>query len=169
MDFSALKLLVLDVDGVLTDGRIVLDAEGESVKVFDVRDGCALTYWKKSGGRTALLSGRESSALQKRGRELGVDWVHSGVSAKLPVYEAILKDAQLTDREVAYVGDDLPDLPPLYRAGLPVAVADAVPAVKRAAWYITRRSGGRGAVAEVVELILRKQRRWAGLIRDTMA
>lgn len=161
MKAERIKLLVLDVDGVLTDGRIQASSDGEPTKTFHVQDGCAIKLWRHSGGKVAILSGRTSDALAKRAAELGIDWVRTGVKNKLSAYAAILTAAGYKDPAVAYLGDDLPDLGPLLRCGFPVAVSNAVSEVKRAATYVTRRAGGEGAVAEVVELLLRKQGRWS--------
>ncbi|UCE60926.1 MAG: HAD hydrolase family protein [Phycisphaerales bacterium] len=161
MNFASIDVLILDVDGVLTDGTIVTTADGDGARRFNVQDGCALKLWQRCGGKVAIISGRGGEAVTRRADELGIDWVHTGISEKLPVYEAILAEAGCTDEAVAYLGDDLPDLPPLARAGFPVAVADAVPVVKRASSYVTRRRGGCGAVAEVIELLLRKKKRWS--------
>jgi len=159
MEPTGIKLLILDVDGVLTDGRISPIGNNESARRFHVHDGCAIKLWKRSGGKVAILSAREGRDVMSRAAELGIDWVKLGVADKLAGYEAILASADCVDTVVAYVGDDLPDLGPMSRCGWPVAVADAIPAVKRAASYVTRRAGGCGAVAEVIELILRKQKR----------
>ncbi len=161
MNLATIELLILDVDGVLTDGSVTLTAEGESRKTFHVHDGCAIKLWQRCGGRVAILSARAGDAVRRRAAELGIDLVHTGVSNKLTGYESILATTGGQDHAVGYVGDDLPDLMPMSRCGFPVAVADAVPAVKQAASYVTRRPGGRDAVAEVVELLLRKQRRWS--------
>lgn len=161
MDPTHVELLILDVDGVLTDGTVAATSHGEPVQRFCVLDGCAIKLWRQCGHRVAILSGRGGEALTRRAAELGIDWVHTNVETKLPVYEAIRSRAGCDHRAVGYVGDDLPDLPPMSRAGFPVAVANAHPAVKRASMYVTRRRGGLGAVAEVVELLLRKQKRWS--------
>ena len=167
MESTGVKLLILDVDGVLTDGRISPSGDAESVRWFDVHDGYAIKLWKRSGGKAAILSAREGRDVAKRAAELGIDWVKLGVADKLAGYEEILASAHCVDAAVAYVGDDLPDLGPMSRCAWPMAVADAVPEVKRAAQYVTRRAGGRGAVAEVIELILRKQQRWSpALLRE---
>ena len=168
MDLDALKLLILDVDGVLTDGRVAPTADDEGGKRFHVHDGCAIKLWKRYGGRVAILSGREGRDVARRAAELGIDWVKLGVADKLAGYEAILASADCVDDAVAYIGDDLPDLGPMSRCGWAVAVADAVPAVKRAAAYVTRRGGGCGAVAEAIELILRKQKRWSPAVLREM-
>ena len=159
MEPTVVKLLILDVDGVLTDGRISPRADEESARRFHVHDGCAIKLWKRSGGKVAILSAREGRDVMSRAAELGIDWVKLGVADKLAGYEAILTSANCKDTDVAYVGDDLPDLGPMSRCGWPVAVADATPEVKRASQYVTRRDGGCGAVAEVIELILRQQKR----------
>ena len=154
--------MILDIDGVLTDGTITTDAEGEPFKVFHTQDGCAIKLWQRQGGQVALLSGREAPAIRRRAADLGIEHVHTGVSDKLPVYETILRETGCEDAVVAVVGDDLPDLGPMNRCAFPVAVANATPTTKRAAAYITRRRGGAGAVAEVIELLLRKRGRWPG-------
>ncbi len=162
MDMESIKVLVLDVDGVLTDGRLMPGRDrADDAKAFHVHDGCALKTWQRAGGRVAILSGRESSDVARRAAELGIEFVRTGVADKLVEYEAVLKWARCDDAAVAYVGDDLPDLAPMQRCGWAVAVANAVPAIKRAASYVTRLGGGCGAVAETIEHILRKQRRWS--------
>ena len=166
MDKTFIKLLVLDVDGVLTDGRITPAASGEWTKAFYVQDGCALKLWQRLGGKIALLSGRAEEAIDRRAAELGIEWVRRDVTDKLSAYRAVLASAGCGDAEVSYVGDDLPDLAPMGCCGFPVAVANAAPAVKRAALYVTRHQGGGGAVAEVVELLLRKQERWSQVMGD---
>ncbi len=166
MDLTHIELLILDVDGVMTDGRIMTGADGESTKRFYVQDGCAIKLWQRSGGVVAILSGRGCDAVDHRAGELGIQHVHMGVLNKLEKYEAILESTGKGDGATAYIGDDLPDLGPMERCALPVAVANAVGTVKRASRYVTRRAGGCGAVAEVVELILRKQGRWS---RDGLA
>jgi len=167
MEPTEVKLLILDVDGVLTDGRISSAGGEESARRFHVHDGCAIKLWKRSGGKIAILSGREGRDVVSRAAELEIDWVKLGVADKLAGYEAILASADCVDAAVVYVGDDLPDLGPMSRCAWPVAVADAIPEVKRAARYVTRRPAGCGAVAEVIELILRKQKRWSpALLRE---
>ncbi len=157
---KSIRLLILDVDGVLTDGRLTTTVNGEAGKTFHVHDGCAIKLWLRSGGMAAVLSGRRSAEVARRAAELGIEWVRMGVTDKLEAYEAILAAAGCDDCEVAYFGDDLPDLPPMSRCGFPAAVANAVPTVKRTAEYVTRRQGGSGAVAELVELLLRRQGLW---------
>jgi 3-deoxy-D-manno-octulosonate 8-phosphate phosphatase (KDO 8-P phosphatase) len=156
-----IKLLILDVDGVLTNGRLTTTVDGEAGKTFHVHDGCAIKLWLRSGHRAAILSGRESAEVARRADELGIEWVHMGISDKIAAYEKILEEAGCEDSEVAYFGDDLPDVPPMLRCGFAAAVANAVPSVKRAARYVARRGGGSGAVAELVELLLRRQGLWS--------
>ena len=165
MDWNQIKLMILDVDGVLTDGSITMDADGEMIKSFHVHDGYAIKLWQQSGGKAAILTCRQHPAIRRRASELDIEQVYCGVSDKVIGYEQILSATGLQDASVCYIGDDFPDLQPLKRSGFSVAVGNAVPAVKRRAWYVTRHHGGAGAVAEVVEFLLRKQRRWSRSIR----
>lgn len=158
------RLLMMDVDGVLTDGRIIQDGHGHELKVFDVKDGHGIVMAHRAKLRTALISGRESETIRRRAEELGIELVFQKIWNKLEVYEKILVDTELTHDQVAYIGDDLIDIPLLRRVGLAVAVADAVDEVKAAAHLITQRPGGQGAVREVIELILRAQGHWDSLI-----
>ncbi len=154
------KLVIFDVDGVLTDGRIVLDDNGLESKFFNVRDGSGLKWLKRAGIEIAFLTGRESRAVKHRAEELGVNIVRQGAKVKLPVYEEILNELNLTDRETAFAGDDLIDLPVLRRVGLAMAPADASPEVKEAAHYVCGCGGGQGAVREMAEMILKGQGHW---------
>lgn len=166
MDLQSIKLIILDVDGVLTGGTITMDAEGESVKTFHVQDGMAIKLWQQSGGEIAILSSRKHQAVLHRTAELGIMQVHTGVKDKWSGYQNILQENKLTDSEVCYVGDDLPDLKSLSQCGFGVAVCNAVPAIKRRAKYVTRRSGGIGAIAEIVEFLLRKQKKWTRILME---
>ncbi|NIA21503.1 MAG: HAD hydrolase family protein [Anaerolineaceae bacterium] len=159
-NLSAVRLLVCDVDGVLTDGRIIYDSSGAETKQFHVRDGSGLKYWLRAGRQAALLSGRSCQATERRAAELGITLLAQGAKDKWPAMERILTAAGCTAAEAAYLGDDLPDLPVMQRVGFPVAVADAVAEVRAAAAYVTQTPGGRGAVREVVELILKAQGLW---------
>jgi 3-deoxy-D-manno-octulosonate 8-phosphate phosphatase (KDO 8-P phosphatase) len=161
---AGVAMLVLDVDGVLTDGRIVLGTGGLEVKQFHVRDGAALTCWHQAGRRSALISGRSSPVVEARARELGISLVFQGAADKLQAYRLLLAGAGVKPEAVCYVGDDLPDLPLLCHCGLAAAVADACPEVRAAAHYLTRAPGGRGAVREVVELILGADGTWGRLV-----
>jgi 3-deoxy-D-manno-octulosonate 8-phosphate phosphatase (KDO 8-P phosphatase) len=168
-----IRVFLMDVDGTLTPGVVCLQAfpDGSVVemKVFDPHDGAGLKLASIMGIRTGIITGRDSPANTRRAREMGVEFVLQGQARKLEAYKGILLRTGATDEEVAYLGDDLPDLPLLERAGLAVAVADAVPEVKRAAHYITAANGGRGAAREVVELILKSQGRWKKAIPQAIA
>lgn len=164
MNPAEIELIVLDVDGVLTDGRVTIGPDGELPKAFYARDGCAIKLWQRAGGVAAILSGRPSAAVERRAAELGIELVHTGVARKIAAYELILAASGKTDAATAYIGDDLPDLEPMRRCAFAVAVANAAHAVKREGQYVTRSPGGRGAVAEVIELILRKQKRWSAAL-----
>ncbi len=163
----------MDVDGVLTDGRIWLqslpDGTATEIKGFSAYDGAGLKLARLAGLRTGLITGRESPATTRRAREVEMDFVYQNCGEKMPAYEEVLRKAGLRDAEVAYVADDLPDLPILACVGLGVAVANAVPEVKRAAHYVTSKSGGNGAVREVIELLLRAQGKWRKTIRKAHA
>jgi 3-deoxy-D-manno-octulosonate 8-phosphate phosphatase (KDO 8-P phosphatase) len=162
---AAVRMLVLDVDGVLTDGRITYTADGTEIKSFHVRDGSGLVYWQRLGGRVAIVSGRSSPSVDVRAAELGITLVRQGAADKRAVFAALLESTGLRPAEVCVVGDDVPDLPLLGSCGLAVAVADACPEARAAAHYVTHAPGGRGAVREVVELILRAQGRWEALVQ----
>jgi 3-deoxy-D-manno-octulosonate 8-phosphate phosphatase (KDO 8-P phosphatase) len=160
-----IRLLILDVDGVLTDGRLYFDAKGEALKVFHVRDGHGIKMCQKAGIEVAFLSGRRSDATYHRARELGISRFHEGLRDKVPVLEDIMAALELQLPEVAAMGDELVDLPLLTRVGLGVAVADAVPEVLAAAHWVTNLPGGKGAVREVCDLLLKAQGRWEGMVR----
>jgi 3-deoxy-D-manno-octulosonate 8-phosphate phosphatase (KDO 8-P phosphatase) len=153
-----IRLLVLDVDGVLTDGRLYFGARGEQLKCFHVRDGAGIKQVLKAGLQVAVISGRQSKAVEKRMSELGVTWIRQGVEDKATALRELLDLTNLTTQAVASVGDDVPDLPLLEVARLAVAVADAHSSVKSRAHYITQLPGGLGAVREVCDLILETQR-----------
>jgi 3-deoxy-D-manno-octulosonate 8-phosphate phosphatase (KDO 8-P phosphatase) len=155
-----IKLLILDVDGVMTDGRIIIDDAGSESKHFDVRDGHGLKMLMRYGIDVALLTGRKSRVVDHRAAELGITEVHQGIWNKREVFDEILRRRNLAAEETAYVGDDVVDVPLLRRVGFGVAVADACPEAIGAAGYVTEHSGGRGAVREVCEVILRAQGRW---------
>jgi 3-deoxy-D-manno-octulosonate 8-phosphate phosphatase (KDO 8-P phosphatase) len=168
-----IRVFLMDVDGTLTPGVVCLQAfpDGSVVemKVFDAHDGAGLKLASIMGIRTGLITGRDSLANTRRAREVGIEFVLQGQAKKLEAYKGVLIRTGATDEEVAYLGDDLPDLPLLARAGLAVAVADAVPEVKRAAHYVTSVGGGKGAAREVVELILKAQGRWKKAIPQAIA
>jgi 3-deoxy-D-manno-octulosonate 8-phosphate phosphatase (KDO 8-P phosphatase) len=159
-----IKLLVLDVDGVLTDGSIVYAGAEVEVKSFHVRDGSALKVWQQEGKQAAVISGRRCAAVERRAAELGMTPVLQGVGDKLAAFHQVLAATGRTPEEVCVLGDDLPDLPVLRRAGLAMAVADACPEVRQLAHHVTCAPGGRGAVREAIELMLRCQGSWQRLV-----
>jgi 3-deoxy-D-manno-octulosonate 8-phosphate phosphatase (KDO 8-P phosphatase) len=165
---AAIRLLILDVDGVLTDGSLFFDAKGETLKVFNVRDGHGLKMAQRAGIELAMVSGRRSDAAYQRARELDISRFHEGVRDKVAVMQEIEAAMQIQPVQVAVVADDLVDLPVMRRAGLAVAVADAVPEVLAAAHWVTHNPGGRGAVREVCDLLLKAQGRWAEIVRPWM-
>jgi len=161
-----IKLLALDVDGVLTDGRIIYDHQGREIKAFDVQDGFGLVLLKKAGLKTAIITAKSAPAVKIRARRLGVNRVYQNAYPKMKTYQRLLKDLKVKGSEVCYIGDDLPDLPLYAKVGFAVAVANAAAPLKAKADYVTRNQGGRGAVREVVELILKTQKKWSVLIRN---
>lgn len=165
MGLENVRAVICDVDGVLTDGSILLAADGTEVKKFNCQDGAGIKYLVRCGIQVAFLTGRESPAVDHRARELGVQHVRQGAKQKLPAYEELLAAMGVKDAEVCFIGDDLPDLPPMRRAGYAVAVADAREEVRAAAHYVTHAPGGRGAVREVVDRLLKAQGKWADLLR----
>ncbi len=154
------RCIVLDVDGVLTEGRITLDEGGKEWKSFDVKDGCGIVLARTAGLKVAFLSGRRSGVVSRRGAELSVDRIYQGAGEKGSVMDRLFEEERLSADEVAYIGDDLPDLPAMRKAGLACAVGDAVAEVRESADWISRRPGGRGAVRELVEFVLRSQGLW---------
>ena len=170
---ARIQLLLMDVDGTMTDGGVTLLSQTEEVaveiKTFDAHDGQGLTLAHSAGIRTGCITGRQSSALLRRAREMNMEFVYMKQPFKMPAYEEIVQKAGVPESSVAYIGDDLPDLPVMRRAGLAVAVGNAVPEVKKAAHYITKAPAGRGAVREVVELILKSKGIWESMIEKARA
>jgi 3-deoxy-D-manno-octulosonate 8-phosphate phosphatase (KDO 8-P phosphatase) len=166
---ARIRLLLMDVDGVLTDGRLynVPDGSGKVVetKAFDSQDGIALQWLNWKGIQAGVISGRSSPATEERCRQCKIAYVYQGHIEKIPIFEEILAKAGVQPEEVAYVGDDLTDVVIMRRVGLAVATANARPEVKRCAHFVTAAGGGRGAVREVVELLLRAQGHWDELLR----
>ncbi len=157
-----IKLLILDVDGVLTDGRIIYDNFGDELKCFNVQDGFGMTLLKRSGINAIIITAKKSRIVKRRAQDLHVLKVYQN-SDKKTIYEKLLKRFKLKDEEVCFIGDDLIDLPILRRAGLSVCVPEACDEVKKFSHYITKSSGGKGAVREVVEIILKSQNLWEGM------
>jgi len=163
---SRIKLLLLDCDGVLTDGRLWLLEDGDEHKAFNTKDGLGLELLRRAGLRAGIITGRTSTALARRAKELGIEFLRQGNEEKLAAFEEVLRSAGLKEDEVAFVGDDLSDIPLMRRSELAVAVADAVEETRAAAHYVTQAKGGRGAVREVVEIILKSQGRWNDLVEE---
>jgi 3-deoxy-D-manno-octulosonate 8-phosphate phosphatase (KDO 8-P phosphatase) len=170
---ARIKVLLMDVDGTMTDGGVTLlsqaDGTALEIKTFDAHDGQGLTLANTAGLRTGCITGRESVALLHRAREMRMEFVYMKQPTKIPAYEDILQKAGVTDAEVAYVGDDLPDLPVMRRVGLAVAVGDAVAEVKKAAHFTTKSLAGRGAIRDAVELILKSKGIWEEMINRARA
>ncbi|MFA6218058.1 MAG: HAD-IIIA family hydrolase [Candidatus Omnitrophota bacterium] len=160
-----IKVLLLDVDGVLTDGRIIYDSYGKEMKFFDVHDGLGVALLRKMGIRTILVTAKGSRALKPRARDMQVKAVFENVSPKTKILKKVLRKFRVTCAELCFVGDDLVDLCLMKRVGFPVAVNNAVAEIKKAASYVTSRPGGRGAVREVAELILKSQDKWEGALK----
>ena len=163
-----IKLILFDVDGVLTDGKILLHPDGSESKQFDIKDGTGIVLAQRVGLTIGFLSARTSTPTAKRAAQLGVTLVHQGVASKLETYEQIVDELLLEDEQVAYMGDDVVDLPVLQRAGLSAAPADAVEDVRSRVHWVSRANGGQGAARELVELILRAQERWDDLLAEYM-
>jgi 3-deoxy-D-manno-octulosonate 8-phosphate phosphatase (KDO 8-P phosphatase) len=156
----------MDCDGVLTDGRLWLTDDGDEQKSFNTHDGLGLSLLHRAGIKSGIITGRSSRAVARRAQELGIEFVCQGSPDKSAAFEQLLKEAGVDENEVAFVGDDLPDIPVMNRAELAVAVADAVEETRAVAHYVTRAKGGRGAVREVIEIILKSQGRWHDLVED---
>jgi 3-deoxy-D-manno-octulosonate 8-phosphate phosphatase (KDO 8-P phosphatase) len=161
-----IELILSDVDGVLTDGHLVVDSRGVESQRFHIRDGLGIRLWHRAGFRFGVLSHRGSQGLRIRAAELGIQIVRQSVENKLAAAKETIAEHGLSLEQVCYIGDDLLDLGLLRRAGLAVAVADAVPEVRAVAHYVTRTPGGQGAVREVVELLLRAKDRWEALVES---
>ena len=162
------ELILMDVDGVLTDGRILLVPDGRGgtheVKMFDVQDGVGITFVHRVGLRTGIITGRTSESVAARAKELSMEIVEQGTWNKLETYEKVRAAVKLDDSQIAFIGDDLQDLPILRRVGFAVGVANARPEVKEVCHLITEREGGRGAVREALEFILRAQEKWEKIL-----
>src|SRR5947209_4585076 len=160
-----IELILSDVDGVLTDGGIWYDNQGVELKAFHIRDGLGIKLWQRAGFRFGILTARASHIVKLRAGELGIDIVRQGFEDKLPAAQEIIRECQLTAEQVCYIGDDLTDLPVIRAVGLGAAVADASPEVRSSAAYVTQLAGGRGAVRELIETILKAKSRWEDAIQ----
>ena len=154
------KLLLLDVDGVLTDGRIAYDSRGSDSKFYDVHDGLGVYLLRRMGIKTILVTAKGSDSINPRARDMRVEAVYKDILPKSKVYQKVLKKYRLKDEEVCFIGDDLVDLCVLKQAGVPIATKNAVSEIKRVSCYVTKKPGGRGAVREVAELILKTKGLW---------
>ena len=163
---SRIRLLLFDVDGVLTTGEVVMHGDGSESKGFHIRDGAGIVWAQRAGLTVGLLSARSSGATAHRAAQLAVRIVEQGVKSKLAAYERIVRAASLADDEVAYMGDDLLDLQVLARVGLSAAPADAAAEVRERVDWVSASGGGRGAARELVELVLKAQQRWDDVLRQ---
>jgi 3-deoxy-D-manno-octulosonate 8-phosphate phosphatase (KDO 8-P phosphatase) len=161
-----IKMLILDVDGVLTDGSIILDNDGNEYKSFNVRDGHGIKMLIRAGIHVAIITGRHSKVVERRAQELGITEVFQKCHDKRTAYKKLMEQYNLEDPEVAYVGDDIVDAPIMALVGLPVAVADATEDTKGYALFVTESRGGRGAVREVTDFILKAKGIWQGMVND---
>jgi 3-deoxy-D-manno-octulosonate 8-phosphate phosphatase (KDO 8-P phosphatase) len=164
-NLADIRLLVLDVDGVLTDGTVAVNADGSETKFFNAQDGHGIRLWRRAGLKIAVISGTISPGVTHRAEKLGADYVFQDCHYKLPVLQKLVEDLGLSPQQVACIGDDLPDLPMLRYVGFAAAVANAVDEVKQHANYVTSRPGGKGAVREVIELILKASDNWQNLMK----
>ncbi len=163
---SRIRLLLFDVDGVLTDGVVVMHADGSESKGFHIRDGAAIVWAQRAGLTVGLLSARSSGATAHRAAQLAIRIVAQGVASKLSAYEQIVRDAKVDDSAVAYMGDDLLDLPVLAKVGLSAAPADAAAEVRERVDWVSGVPGGHGAARELIEVVLRAQERWDDVLRQ---
>ena len=163
---AKIKLLLFDVDGVLTDGKILMHADGSESKTFDIKDGTGIVWALRQGLTVGFLSARTSAATGLRAAQLGITLVHQGVANKLESYEQIVDSLLMEDEHVAYMGDDVLDLPVLVRVGLATAPADAVEDVRTRVHWVSAARGGHGAARDLVELVLRAQDRWDSLLAE---
>ncbi|HVX87193.1 MAG TPA: HAD-IIIA family hydrolase [Phycisphaerae bacterium] len=160
MALSNIQLLILDVDGVLTDGGIIRDDAGQQIKRFHVRDGAGIVLWRRLGKDVAIITGKESDVVSHRAEELGIRHVYQNVGNKLEAYDQVKDELGVSDSQVAYVGDDLPDLPVMRKVGAAIAVADAVEEVRAVATYVTKFPGGYGAVRDAIEHLCKEMGLW---------
>ena len=160
-----IKVLAMDVDGVMTDGRIVYDGEGKELKFFDVQDGFGITLLNRTGIKSVIVTAKKSRIVKLRARDMKVARAYQGYSDKLKPFKKILKKFRVLPEEVCFIGDDLIDIPILKRAGFAVAVSNAVDEVKECVHHTTQKPGGRGAVREICEIILKSQGKWDEITR----
>jgi 3-deoxy-D-manno-octulosonate 8-phosphate phosphatase (KDO 8-P phosphatase) len=162
---AQIELMLSDVDGVLTDGSVVFDNQGIETKKFHIADGLGINLWRRAGYRFGMITGRSSHIVRLRAAELGVELVRQGVEDKLSVVQQVVAELRLRMNQVCFIGDDLPDLAVVQQVGLGMAVSDACEELRAAAHYVTKRPGGRGAVREAIETILKAQGRWDDFVQ----
>jgi 3-deoxy-D-manno-octulosonate 8-phosphate phosphatase (KDO 8-P phosphatase) len=160
MPIPNIQLLILDVDGVLTDGGIIRDDNGQQIKRFHVRDGAGIVLWRRLQKDVAIITGKESQVVLHRAEELGIEHVYQNIGNKLEAYDQLKDELGIKDTEIAYIGDDLPDLPVMRRVAVPIAVADAVEEVRAVAKYVTKYPGGYGAVRDAIEFLCKEMGVW---------
>lgn len=160
-----IELILSDVDGVLTEGDVVFDNQGIETKRFHIRDGLGIKLWMRAGFQFGIITSRTSHVVKVRASELGIDLVRQGFEDKLTIAQEIIREHGLEPKQVCFIGDDLPDIPVINNVGLGVAVANAAEEVRSAAFHTTKLDGGRGAVRETVETILKAKNRWADVIQ----
>jgi 3-deoxy-D-manno-octulosonate 8-phosphate phosphatase (KDO 8-P phosphatase) len=165
---AGIKLLLFDVDGVLTDGKVLLHPDGSESKQFDIRDGTGIVLAQRAGLIVGFLSARTSVSTARRAAQLGIALLHQGVASKLDTYEQIIGDLHIADQQVAYMGDDVVDLPVLARAGLSAAPADARDDVRTRVHWVSHARGGDGAARDLIEVVLRAQEKWEAVLREYM-
>jgi 3-deoxy-D-manno-octulosonate 8-phosphate phosphatase (KDO 8-P phosphatase) len=166
---SPIKLVLFDVDGVLTDGTLLLHADGSESKRYDIKDGTGIVLAQRAGLRVGFLSARLSAATQQRATQLGVTMVHQGIASKIETYEQIADELLLEDENIAYMGDDIVDLAVLGRVGLAAAPADAVEEVRRRVHWVSDCRGGDGAARQLIEIVMRAQSKWDGVVAAYVA
>ncbi|MFO7964541.1 MAG: HAD hydrolase family protein [Desulfobacterales bacterium] len=162
---GSIDLLLLDVDGVLTDGSIIYDDRGIQIKAFSTKDGLGIRLLMESGVGVGILTGRTSDALEHRCRNLGISILYQNVTDKVDALDAVLKSTGVSYGRTAYMGDDLPDIPVMKKVGLPIAVSDAHDEVKKAAKIITQKTGGHGAVREIADAVLKAKNLWPDILK----
>lgn len=161
-----IRLLILDVDGVMTDGTVTIDSSGEEIKSFNVKDGQGIKLLMNEGIEIVIISGRKSNAVKCRAKNLGITEVYQGIEDKREVLFMLLEKKGLSNEQICCMGDDLPDIPVFRHSGLSIAVANAVKEVQKEADFVTKNKGGKGAVREVCEIILKAQGKWSAIIED---
>jgi len=164
MPIPTIQLLILDVDGVLTDGGIIRDDAGQQIKRFHVRDGAGIVLWRRLNKDVAIITGKESQVVLHRADELGIENVYQNIGNKLDAYDQLKDELGVKDSEIAYIGDDLPDLPVMRRVAVPIAVADAVEEVRAVAKYVTKYPGGYGAVRDAIEFLCKEMGVWQQVV-----